>query len=219
TIETFCASCSHAAAFFCASSRPHETLKAAKKKVNSHKEAPESQKCLDFIFIFPSQRRECAPPIRQRNYEKQLIHPGQYCSLAEVKKLPLDHEISCDCINSTGYISVSVFRVDRGCAAAGTDVHQGRHAYSSRALPDLPSSRRDWADVPHELPRGAPMGARESRKGGGARDAPMARRSRYWRVFQRSPAQRPRDPNDRPLGRCGCPGRESRGSSRASHLC
>src|SRR5881296_3610483 len=188
TIVTFCASCSHAAAFFCASSRPHETFKAAKKKVNSHKKAQESQKCLDFISI-------------------RLAHPGQYCSLAAVKKLPLDHEIWRACLNSTGFISVSGFRVDRGCRAAGTDVHQGRHAYSSRALPDLSSPRRDCADVPHELPRGAPMGAGDSRKGPGARDAAMARRSRYWRVFQRSPAQRARDPNDRPLGRCGRPGR------------
>src|SRR5262245_53614014 len=143
TIETFCASCSHAAAFFCASSRPHETLKAAKNKVNSHKKAQESQKCLDFISI-------------------AFARPGQYCSLAEGKKLPLDHEIGCACFNSTGFISVSVFRVDRGCAAARTDVQQGRHAHSSRALPDLPSSRRDCADVPNELPRGAPMGARDS---------------------------------------------------------
>src|SRR5947199_6377276 len=53
TIVTCCASCSHAAALFCASSRPHETLNAAKKKMNSHKKAQESQKCLDFISIRP----------------------------------------------------------------------------------------------------------------------------------------------------------------------
>src|SRR5207237_9361097 len=52
TMVTFCASRSHAAAFFSASTCAHETPRAAQIKVNSHNQARELGKSFDFISIF-----------------------------------------------------------------------------------------------------------------------------------------------------------------------
>src|SRR5437870_1775117 len=130
TIVTFCASRSHAAAFLWASTRAHETPRAMKKQVDSHKKAQESQKCLDFISI--------------------------YCRLTDFPKLLLDHEKRCFRLNGTGITAVSGFGLDPDYSTAGADVQQRRDADSSRALSDLPSPGLDRADVPHELRRGAP---------------------------------------------------------------
>src|SRR5437588_3660944 len=86
TMVTFCASRSHAAAFFWASTCAHETPRAAQIKVNSHNQARELGKSFDFISI--------------------------YCSLGGFLKLLLDHEKWRFRLNGTGISAVSDFRLD-----------------------------------------------------------------------------------------------------------
>ena len=73
-----------------------------------------------------------------------------------------------------------------------TDVQQGRRADSLQALHDLPSARRDRADVAADLRGGAALGPRHSRQRRQRHDAALARGSGARQVAQRPPADRRR---------------------------
>ena len=93
-------------------------------------------------------------------------------------------------------------RAESAAGARAGHVHERRRADSVAIVRQVPSSRRDRADVADDLRRRASVGAVDEEAGQQARDAAVVPRQdhRHPEVQERSVAERRRDRDDRQVG-------------------